>query len=152
MKNVSSLWRIITTPLRGSSERKYRRLTEHEIRTYNLYCSSLIGIGVIILQAFIPSVALDLTAYISVVAFSASMPLMAGTLLIINIQNKYPYTKYSEVLISTVVISSFCALIGLAAAIWHISWVAGGVFLTGILLACIIYMPYVYHLKSQLEE
>jgi hypothetical protein len=129
--------------------KKYTKTSEHAIRMYNLYCGGLMAVSLIIMQAFIASVTLDFTAYISVFAFSLAIPLMAGTIVVNTIQSRTPYTPHPKLVRNVVIISSVISFVGVTTAIWHIVWIAGLVFLMSILIASLVYFIYVPKLEDE---
>src|SRR5437588_11093224 len=68
------------------------RISRYAIRLHTLYAGGLIAISLIILQDFIGSAKLDLSALVSVVAFAAAIPLLSGMLVADAVQTKYPYS------------------------------------------------------------
>jgi 4-hydroxybenzoate polyprenyltransferase len=99
----------------------------------SLMYGALIGVGVLMVQPFLTAPALDLTAVISVVAFSVSIPLLAA-LMLVNRQEAFHGRPSRSILVSIGQgIAQATAFIGLVAALWHIHWIAGvGVLISGV--------------------
>lgn len=90
-----------------------------------LISGGLIGIGLLITQAFISLGTYDIPATISIFAFSIAIPFLAWNVLVrtaLANENKDPETKGTLFLFVTGIIAS---LIGIDAAFWHVSWIAG---------------------------
>ncbi len=95
------------------------------LRQLNLIYSGLIGIGVVMIQPFLTAASLDLTAKISVIAFSVAIPLLAA-LVVVNRQEVFRGRATPSVLASTArVVAQASAFTGVVAGFWHILWIAG---------------------------
>jgi hypothetical protein len=98
------------------------------IRQSNLTYGGLGAAGLVVVQPFLTTQPLDLTATICVVAFAVSIPLLAA-LLVLNLQEEYRRRVTKSRLVSFAkAIAQGSAFVGIAAAFWHISTVAGIVF------------------------
>ncbi len=99
------------------------------IRQANLIYGGLAGAGLVVVQPFLTEPSLDPAAMVCVIAFAVSIPLLAA-LLVLNRQeefrNRATKSPYVEVAKAVAQGSGF---VGLTAAFWHISTVAGIVFL-----------------------
>ncbi|NIK58702.1 hypothetical protein [Kribbella shirazensis] len=106
---------------------------EEWIRQSNLIYGGLAAAGLVVVQPFLTASPLDLTATICVVAFAVSIPLLAA-LLVLNRQEAFRRQVTRSRLVSVAkAIAEGAAFAGLTAAFWHISTLAGVVFLvTGI--------------------
>lgn len=103
------------------------------LRQSSLVYGGLIGIGVYMVQPFLTAASLDLSARISMVAFSVAIPLLAA-LVLVNRQEAFRRraTKSVSVAIARVVALNG-AFVGVVAGFWHIWWIAGVVmFASGI--------------------
>jgi O-antigen/teichoic acid export membrane protein len=104
------------------------------IRQLSLIYSALIGIGVVMVQPFLTAASLDLSAKISVVAFSVAIPLLAA-LVLVNQHEVFRRRMTRSVLVETTrVVAQLCAFVGVVAGFWHILWIAGVGMLAGGLL------------------
>ncbi|GAA1122469.1 hypothetical protein GCM10009630_20360 [Kribbella jejuensis] len=98
------------------------------IRQSNLTYGGLGAAGLVVVQPFLTVQPLDLTATICVVAFAVSIPLLAA-LLILNLQEEYRHRVTRSRLVSFAkAVAQGSAFVGIAAAFWHISAIAGIVF------------------------
>ncbi|WP_427892477.1 hypothetical protein ACQHIV_06160 [Kribbella sp. GL6] len=98
------------------------------IRQSNLTYGGLGAAGLVVVQPFLTAKPLDLTATICVVAFAVAIPLLAA-LLVLNLQEEYRHRVTSSRLVSFAKsVAQGAAFVGIAAAFWHISTVAGIVF------------------------
>jgi hypothetical protein len=99
------------------------------LRQNNLIYGTLIGIGVVMVQPFLTSGSLDLSARICVLAFSLAIPLLAALVLVTQ-QEGFRRRATGSALVSTAkVVAQVCAFVGVIAGFWHILWIAGVVFL-----------------------
>ncbi|WP_350275233.1 hypothetical protein [Kribbella sp. HUAS MG21] len=107
---------------------------EEWIRQSNLIYGGLAAAGLVVVQPFLTASPLDLTATICVVAFAVAIPLLAA-LLVLNRQEAFRRQVTRSRLVSLAKsIAEASAFVGLTAAFWHISTLAGVVFLvTGII-------------------
>src|SRR5215211_6814171 len=96
------------------------------LRQLSLIYSGLILIGVYMVQPFLTTASLDLSARICVVAFSVAIPLPAA-LVVVNRQESFRgrQTKAVSVPITQVVVAQTSAFVGVVAGFWHILWIAG---------------------------
>ena len=110
--------------------------------------AGLIGIGVVIVQALIGINATDPPAVIAMLAFAIALPLL-GTLVMINVvQAKYKYASYPFYLTFAYIVGQSSAFVGVIAAFWHVSWIAGVLILISSLVGLAIYLAY----SKQLEK
>ena len=109
------------------------------VRQIGLIYGGLIGVAVLILQPFIGARSLDTSATISVIALAVAIPLLAG-LAMVNWQERYRGRRSTSVSVTVAQsISQAAAVTGIAAAFWHMTWVAGVTFLVAGLLAMLVH-------------
>jgi hypothetical protein len=114
-----------------SEDKKDSAQEEEWIRQLNLIYAGLIVVGVYMVQPFLTAGSLDLSAEISVVSFSEAIPLLAA-LAVINQQEVFRRRLTpSRIVAITRPVAQTCAFVGLVAAFWHISWLAGAGMLAG---------------------
>ncbi|TCC23006.1 hypothetical protein [Kribbella speibonae] len=102
---------------------------EEWIRQSNLIYGGLGAAGLVVVQPFLTTSPLDLTATICVVAFAVSIPLLAA-LLVLNRQEAFRRQVSKSRLVSVAkAIAEGSAFVGMTAAFWHISPIAGITFL-----------------------
>lgn len=99
------------------------------IRQSNLTYGGLAATGLVMVQPFLTETSLDPSALVCVIAFAVSIPLLAA-LLVLNRQEEFRHrtTKSVPVAIAKA-IAQAAAFIGITAGFWHMSIVAGVVFL-----------------------
>jgi hypothetical protein len=98
------------------------------IRQSNLMYGGLGAAGLVVVQPFLTAKPLDLTATICVVAFAVSIPLLAA-LLVLNLQEEFRRRVTKSRLVSFAkAVAQGSAFVGVTAAFWHISMIAGIVF------------------------
>jgi hypothetical protein len=124
----------------------------YALRLQERYADGLIVIGLIILQDFITLGTPDSSSFTSVLAFSISPPLLSSVLVLNIVEEKYEYGSPHPIIAKithlTFVLGILVALAGVAAAFWHISWIAGVVFIVVVVVAFIIYSAYAVNLKT----
>lgn len=99
------------------------------IRQSNLVYGGLGAAGLVVVQPFLTESSLDLPATICVIAFAVSIPLLAA-LLVLNRQEEFRHRASKSALVGVAkAVAQGSAFVGLTAAFWHISTVAGIVFL-----------------------
>jgi hypothetical protein len=100
------------------------------IRQSNLIYGGLAGVGLVVVQPFLTETSLDTSALVCVIAFAISTPLLAA-LLVLNWQEAFRRRASKSPLVEVAKsVAQGAAFVGIAAAFWHMSIVAGIVFLT----------------------
>lgn len=107
----------------------------------------LIGIGVIVLQALISTPLLDLASLISIVSFAVAIPFLAIMVLIYHAQIQYGYTSYPWYLTPIIFLGQGGAFLGVFAAFWHVSWLAGILLAISGIAGLMIYTIYLKELE-----
>ena len=98
---------------------------EKWLRQSSLILAGLIGIGVVIVQALISVNATDPPATIALLAFAIALPLL-GTLVILNVVLAgYRHASIPVYLTFAYYVGEGSACVGVIAAFWHVSWIAG---------------------------
>jgi hypothetical protein len=91
----------------------------------DLICGGLIATSLVILQVLISLSKLDIVGFISVLAFAESIPLLSGKLLL-NFFRRLPKKPDMTIGIGGFyAIGPIAAIVGISAAFWHVSWIAG---------------------------
>lgn len=99
------------------------------VRQNNLMYVALIGLGLILIQPFLTATELDLSAKICVVSFAAAIPLLAG-LALLSEQEEFRNRMAGSLFVTIArSIALAAAIVGVVAAFWHVSWIAGAVML-----------------------
>jgi hypothetical protein len=113
-------------------------LQQEWLRQDSLIYGGLIAGCVALLQPFLTATTLDLTATIAVVSFSVAIPLLAA-LLMINQHEAFRHRPAGmRVLSITKGVAQGVAMLGVAAAFWHIYWLAGvGLVVSGLVAVLI---------------
>jgi len=113
-----------------------------------LIYGGLILIGVYMVQPFLTAPSLDVSAKISIVAFSVAIPLLAA-LVMVNRQEAFRRRRTSSVTVTVAqVIAELAAFVGIVAGFWHITWIAGVTFLAAGLVATLIHSAGFWRLES----
>jgi len=105
----------------SSSNMRESRTTSH---------AGLIVLGVYLVQPFITAT-LDLTSTICVVAFSLSLPLMAFLLMVNRLGSLYRDASHPWYISVAKSLGILSACVGVVAALWHMTWIAGVVVMVG---------------------
>ena len=102
---------------------------EEWIRQSNLVYGGLVGAGLVVVQPFLTENSLDPSAMVCVIAFAVSIPLLAA-LLVLNRQEAFRRrASKSRGVRAAKAVAQGSAFAGFTAAFWHMSFVAGIVFL-----------------------
>ncbi len=102
---------------------------EEWIRQSNLIYGGLAAAGLVVVQPFLTATSLDPAAMVCVIAFAVSIPLLAA-LLVLNRQEAFRRRASKSPLVTVAkAVAQGSAFVAITAAFWHISLVAGIVFL-----------------------
>jgi hypothetical protein len=112
-----------------------------------LIYGGLILIGVYMVQPFLTAPSLDVSAKISIVAFSVAIPLLAA-LVMVNRQEAFRRRRTSSVTVAVAQVIAQLAAFGIVAGFWHITWIAGVTFLAAGLVATLIHSAGFWRLES----
>ena len=136
-ENIVLLREIISSMAEAGDDKKVA------IQVDSLLTGGLIVISIVILQALISSGKLDTPSTVSIVALSISMPLAASFLFTRFVQKAYEIFTYEWRIIGILTLVSYIiGFIGITAAIWHASTLAGVVFLIVSIIAIVFSMTY----------
>jgi hypothetical protein len=114
-------------------------LQEEWLRQDNLIYGGLIAGCVALMQPFLTAATLDLPATVAVVSFSVAIPLLAA-LLMVNQQEAFRHRRTGLRLMSiTKIAGQGLAVLGVAAAFWHIIWFAGVALLASGFVAVLVH-------------
>ncbi len=123
-------------------------LQEEYIRQSNLILAGLIGISVVIVQALISTRATDIPAVIAILAFAIALPMM-GTLVMLNaVLARFHYASFPGYITLAYFTGEGSAAVGVVAAFWHLSWVAGVLIMASCLAGLGIYFAYSRQLQK----
>jgi len=128
-------------------------VSEDYKRVNDLLYGGFIGISLLILQAFVSLTTLDLPLLIALFALAVAIPLLAACIILNNILWVVEYGSRSRWILLIRHLSPICAIVGIIAVFWHLSWVAGLLFsISGSIgyLVCTNY--YAQVLKKKREE
>jgi hypothetical protein len=107
--------------------------------------AGLIAISLIILQDYISTGISDTPIFISVIIFSLALPLLVGSVFRAKVITETGYRdieyykKKFRITFLSGWIGTLCAFIGVDAAFWHLSWIAGLVFIIVSIFSFMIY-------------
>ena len=103
------------------------------LRQDNLIYGGLIAGCVAMVQPFLTAARLDVAATVAVVAFSVAIPLLAALLMVGQQQAFRRRATGSRSVTIAKAVAQGAAVLGVAAAFWHILWIAGvGILASGL--------------------
>ena len=108
-------------------------------------CTGLIVLSIIVLHALLTLTKIDPPAFVAILAFAFAIPVLCGCLLIIHIElsnGYYLISRWADVSAYCFFLGVVGALVGAVATFWHISWIAGVVFLTAALFMFLLVIFY----------
>lgn len=109
------------------------------LRQDKLVNGALIAGCVAIAQPFLTAGPPDLTASIAVVSFAVAIPLLAA-LLMVNEQEVFRRRRANLLLLSLIKsLGQGLAVLGVAAAFWHVVWIAGVAILVSAVVAIFVH-------------
>ena len=98
----------------------------------------LLAISIVILQAFIPLDKLDIAEFISLLSLATAIPLLSLVILQVTFpRDSLPGREFYRKVRLLFTISSLITLVGIAAALFHVSWIGCAVFLASTIAAYI---------------
>ena len=107
----------------------------------------LIAVGVVILQALLPTQSLDVPAAISILAFAIAIPLL-GTIIVLNhSQATYRFASYPWYYNMAISLGQGSAFVGVVAAFWHLSWIASALLIVSGGFGLVVYVLYIRQLE-----
>jgi hypothetical protein len=105
------------------------------LRQIGVMYGGLIAIAVVLLQGFLEASSLDTPARVGTIAFAVAMPLLAA-LVLVNRQEAFRGRRTASRSVTLArAIAQLAAIVGIVAAFWHITWVAGVTFLVASIVA-----------------
>jgi dihydrofolate reductase len=104
-------------------------MKEEMLGQLGLIYGGLILIGVYMVQPFLTAPSLNASAKISIVAFAVAIPLLAA-LVMVNRQEAFRGRLTPSVTVTVArAVAQAAAFVGIVAGFWHITWIAGVMFL-----------------------
>ena len=104
-------------------------MKDEVLRQIGVMYAGLIAIAVVMVQGFLEASSLDASARVGTIAFAVAIPLLAA-LVLVNRQEAFRGRRSTSVSVTLArAIAQLAAVVGIAAAFWHITWVAGVTFL-----------------------
>ncbi len=130
-------------------KQKYKiEMKEEWIRQSSSILAGLIGISVVIMQALIAINATDPPAVIATLAFAIALPVLSTLVMLNVVLARYRYASLPAYLTLAYFMGEGGAAVGVVAAFWHLSWVAGVLVVVSGLVGMGIYFAY----SKQLEK
>jgi hypothetical protein len=113
------------------------------------FLAGLIGISVVIVQALIAIRATDLAAMIALSAFAVSLPVLGALVMVDIVMERHETASLPAYLNLAYFIGENGAAVGVVAAFWHVSWVAGLLVLVSGLFGLGVYLVYSRQLEKE---
>ncbi len=115
--------------------------------------SGVIGIDVIIAQAFITTNSDDFLLRLSLFSFAISIPFLAIGILLNQVIWKAGYQASSLINYNVAkVIGTLSSFVGIVAAFWHVFWLIGVTFLISGFISIIICLIYIGSLERKMHS
>lgn len=103
-------------------------------------------------QPLLAAPSVDLSAKVSVIAFSVAIPLLAA-LVMVNRQETFRRRRTPSVSVTIAqVLAQLAAFVGIVAGFWHIYWIAGVVFLAAGLVGVLVHSAGYMRLEGYPDE
>ena len=113
-----------------------------KLKQTDLVYAGLAGIAVVFLQEYVGFTELDGAATISLLSFAIALPLLAALGVINAVQAGYRHHPFPWWMTVAVVLALGASSVGIVAAFWHVSPIAGGLFLATGLVAGLLVTAY----------
>ena len=132
----------------------FTKKTEYEDRWKMLSSSALIAISLIILQSLISLKSPDTSQFIAIIAFAIAIPLLAGAVGIYQCELDYQRTirLWTAITSLCLFIGEVAAITGIAAILWHLSWIASLLFLVLSLMMFLVYAIYTTQIERGMRD
>jgi hypothetical protein len=98
-----------------------------------------IGIGIVLVQPFLTSGPLDISATICVVSFALALPLLAILVMVNQLEGSTGTYTYSRTVGIGKGVGVLGASVGVVSAFWHMHWLAGVAILAGGIAGLTVY-------------
>jgi hypothetical protein len=109
-------------------------------------------IAVYMVQPFLVAPSLDASANFSVIAFAVAIPLLAA-LIMVNRQETFRGRRTTSITVSVAQsIAQLAAFVGIVAGFWHITWLAGVIFLVAGLVGMLVHSAGWWRVESPREQ
>jgi O-antigen/teichoic acid export membrane protein len=128
--------------------RRYQ-LPRTAIQESRLLLVGLIGISVVIVQALIVIGPKDPAGVIALFAFAVSLPVLGALAIVDLVFERYRYASFPAYLNVAYFIGENGAAVGVVAAFWHVSWVAGVLVLISGAFGLTVYLFYSRRLERE---
>jgi hypothetical protein len=127
---------------------KMYKVNQQKHRQLNFIYGGLIGIGIFFIIDLVSETPLDTSLTVALFCFSIALPFL-GLLIMRNyIESTYTHTVRSAYISASTIIGVLGTIAGLIAEIWHVSWIAGSIFIVCCLWGVIGYSLFQATLKK----
>jgi len=114
-------------------------MRDYDNKIADVSIAGLAAVSLITLQVMLSLVTYDIFANISLIAFSVALPLLACTFINLMLIRASKYTQRPRLALWFWITAITTTLIGVDAAFWHASWIAGGMFFVMSLIGFLFY-------------
>lgn len=117
-------------------------MREYENKIADVSIAGLAAVSLITLQVMLSLGTYDLFATISLIAFSVALPMLASTFINLMLIRTSKQTQRPRLALWFWITAITSTLIGVDAAFWHASWIAGGMFVVMSLIGFLFYRSF----------
>lgn len=129
-----------------------KHVNEYAKDLHTIYVVGLLAIGLTLFQDFLGLDHPDFWMQVSVVSYAAAFPLLAGAGIVMQVEQQFKHgpddLKVLRRVEHTFHVGLFLAIVAIAAACWHFSWLAGVAFVGALVVALWVYTSYVNKLEK----
>ncbi len=115
---------------------------EDENKIADVSIAGLAAVSLITLQVMLSLGTYDLVAKISLIAFSVALPMLASTFINLMLIRTSKHMQRPRLALWFWITAITSTLIGVDAAFWHASWIAGGMFVVMSLIGLLFYRSF----------
>lgn len=115
---------------------------EYENKIADVSIAGLAAVSLIMLQVMLSLVTYDIFAKLSLIAFSVALPMLACSFINLMLIRASKYSQRPRLALWFWIIAITSTLIGIDAAFWHASWIAGGMFIVMSLIGFLFYRSF----------
>lgn len=133
-------------------EARKAKSSEYAHAIQNMYAGGLLLVILVLMQGFLALPSFDTWIFISMLASAVAIPPLSGVLVGNSVEKQFPYAPAHSASSKAVTIAfsvgSIAALIAVATAFGHISWVVLVTFAVSVLCTLLVYGWYISHLDK----
>jgi hypothetical protein len=108
---------------------KMYKVNQQKRQQLNLIYGGLIGIGIFFIIDLVSETPLDTSLTVALFCFAIALPFLALLIMRNYIEATHKYTVRPAYINISAIIGALGIIIGLIAEIWHVTWIAGSIFI-----------------------